>query len=274
MIYGEFDTNFLRVNGRTAITATTDANGTTGSGVLEIGSTLRIDGNEIITNNNTPLYLQADNNGDVEMDGGTFRMDASTNRVGIGVVAPSTKLHVVGGTDASLAGGGYITTGNVNGQNIVIDENEIMARNNGGVSNLNLQVEGGNVTVGGAVVHTSDRRLKKDIEAIGYGLKEIMELAPKKYFWKNREETDKKSFGLIAQEVADIVPELVEGKETEDEFLAVNYTEIVPILINAVQEQQQMIDTLKMKLQEKETAAVSVEKRVEKLEKLLLALEQ
>ena len=63
-------------------------------------------------------------------------------------------------------------------------------------------------------------------------------------------------------------------KKTEDEFLAVNYTEIVPILINAVQEQQQMIDTLKMKLQEKETAAVSVEKRVEKLEKLLLALEQ
>ena len=46
-----------------------------------------------------------------------------------------------------------------------LDDNEIMARSNGGVSTLNLQAEGGTVNVGGAVVHASDRRLKKDIEA-------------------------------------------------------------------------------------------------------------
>ena len=41
-----------------------------------------------------------------------------------------------------------------------------------------------------------------------------------------------------------------------------------------MKEQQKMIDELQMKLNEKETTAISVEKRVAKLEKLLLAIEQ
>jgi hypothetical protein len=262
LIYGEFDNDLLRINGRTEITATTDASGTAGSGVLEIGNMLRLDGNEIITNTNSILYIQSDNNGDVEMDGGTFRLDASTNRIGIGVTAPGTKLHIVGGTDASVAGGGYITTGNLNGQNVVIDENEIMARNNGGISNLNLQVEGGNVTVGGAIVHTSDRRLKKNIEDLHYGLKELLVLQPKQYNWKSRKLTEYKSFGLIAQEVQKIMPELVLESEDEEKTLSVNYNELIPILLNAIKEQQSEIELLKIDLENYK----ALEARIELLE--------
>ena len=249
LIYGEFDNNLLHFNARTEVTSTTDASGTAGTGALEIANSLRLDGNEIITNTNTTLFIQSDNNGDVVMDGSTFRMDASTSRIGIGVTAPGTKLHVVGGTDASISGGGYITSGNLNGQNIVIDENEIMARNNGAASNLHLQVEGGSVTVGGAVVHASDRRLKKDIEDLQYSLKDLLLLQPKQYNWKNRTLTTYKSFGLIAQEVQEIIPELVLESDNEDKTLSVNYTELIPILLNAIQEQQEEIDELKGELE-------------------------
>jgi hypothetical protein len=52
-----------------------------------------------------------------------------------------------GGSDASLGGGGYVTIGPVTGANIVIDNNEIMARNNGAVSTLYLNNDGGSVRV-------------------------------------------------------------------------------------------------------------------------------
>jgi hypothetical protein len=103
--------------GRVEFTNTDDANGTAGSGVLEIGNSLRIDGNEVITNTNTILYLNNDNNGDVRMDGSTFAMDASTNRVGIGTAAPAEELHVVGDARVStLAGvGNRIVIADANG---------------------------------------------------------------------------------------------------------------------------------------------------------------
>lgn len=96
--------------GRVEFTATTDATGTAGSGVLEIGNTLRIDGNEMITNANTPLYLQSDNGGDLIVDGNSLMVDASTNRVGIGTGAPSRTLDVNG--TVRIRGGGA-TAGDV-----------------------------------------------------------------------------------------------------------------------------------------------------------------
>jgi hypothetical protein len=68
---------------------------------------------------------------------------------GFGTVAPVTKIHVVGGSDASPAGGGYIVTGSISGANVVVDENEIMARSNGAASNLFLNHNGGNLIING-----------------------------------------------------------------------------------------------------------------------------
>ncbi|MBL4706097.1 MAG: hypothetical protein JKY54_16340 [Flavobacteriales bacterium] len=92
------NTSRIRVysGGRTEFLSTTDASGLTNTGVIEIANSLRLDGNEIITNTNTPLYIQNDNGGDAIMDGSTFHMDASTDRVGIGTATPTDKLTVAG----------------------------------------------------------------------------------------------------------------------------------------------------------------------------------
>jgi hypothetical protein len=67
------------------------------------------------------------------------------NAIGIGVNDPQAQLHIQGGEDASYTGNGYMVMGDVTSENLVLDNNEILARNNGNASVLNLQRDGGNV---------------------------------------------------------------------------------------------------------------------------------
>ncbi|WP_207532073.1 tail fiber domain-containing protein [Desertivirga arenae] len=97
------------------------------------------------------------------------------------------------------------------------------------------------------VTYSSDRRLKKYIKGLNYGLKELMALQPVTYYWKDAKQSQDKQIGLIAQEARKIIPEIVVGNESK-EMLGVNYTELVPVLINAIKEQQKQIEELKQKV--------------------------
>ncbi|MBK9257757.1 MAG: hypothetical protein IPM42_20045 [Saprospiraceae bacterium] len=91
---------------------------------------------------------------------GTTRMSLSQDgRFGIGITDPLSKLQVTGGTDASLDSHGFIMVGHVNSSNLVIDNNEILARSNGNSANLHLQEEGGNVFIGDPSPFNSAHRL-------------------------------------------------------------------------------------------------------------------
>jgi hypothetical protein len=107
--------------------------------------------------------------------------------------------------------------------------------------------ETGVVRQNGSTIHASDKRLKKDIENLPYGLAEILVLEPKSYNWKSHEQ-QYKSFGLIAQDVQKVLPELVQVGEDKDQTLGLSYTELVPVLINAVKEQQAIIDEQNKKI--------------------------
>ncbi|MBS3053880.1 MAG: hypothetical protein J4469_05250, partial [Candidatus Aenigmarchaeota archaeon] len=71
--------------------------------------------------------------------------------VGINATSPAALLHVDGTTDASLTTHGLAVFGSTTGANIVLDQNEIIARNNGANSILYLQIEGGNLFMGTSV---------------------------------------------------------------------------------------------------------------------------
>jgi hypothetical protein len=88
-------------------------------------------------------------------------------------------------------------------------------------------------------IQTSDIRLKNNIRPMSYGLKQILELNPVSFTWKENPEQQK--IGLIAQEVKKIIPEVV----FEGENLGLNYAELVSVLIKAIQEQQEIINKLK-----------------------------
>ncbi|MBK8845587.1 MAG: hypothetical protein IPO27_03095 [Bacteroidetes bacterium] len=76
---------------------------------------------------------------------------SSSGKVGIGTTTPTTMLHVTGGSDAKLGSGGYAVFGAIGSTNIVIDDNEIMARSNGAVSNL-LNADGGDINMSSAAL--------------------------------------------------------------------------------------------------------------------------
>ncbi len=83
-----------------------------------------------------------------QTDGTTRMFLERAGNLGIGTVSPQARLHIEGGVDASNTTNGYLMTGSVDGTNIIIDNNEIMARNNGESSILFLNHNGGSVVMG------------------------------------------------------------------------------------------------------------------------------
>ncbi|WP_179334230.1 tail fiber domain-containing protein [Winogradskyella costae] len=121
------------------------------------------------------------------------------------------------------------------------------------------------LTVFGDFNNYSDRRLKKDIESLSYGLDEVLQLQPKAYNWKHKTQ-EYKSLGLIAQDVQGIIKEIVTEQDDEQKTLSVSYLELIPVLINAIKEQQTQIETLKTTNTTKDVALAEILKRVKTLE--------
>lgn len=117
------------------------------------------------------------------------------------------------------------------------------------------------------VIQTSDKSLKKNIKSLPYGTKELMELRPVSYYWKEEirnslkiERSEKElKLGFIAQDVMQIIPEVVsdsapsprngqenEGFEIEKgNYLSINYSELIPLLIKVKKEQHAKLLKLK-----------------------------
>ena len=136
-------------------------------------------------------------------------------KVGIGNSAPLDKLHVSG--DIRIGTG---TTGCVKDAN-------------------------GTVIAGTC---SSDARLKRAIVPFAHLLDKLAQLQPVQFYWradefKERHFGTKPSFGLIAQEVEKVMPELV--SEDEQGYKAVNYSKLPLLTLQAIKELKQENDTLK-----------------------------
>ena len=99
------------------------------------------------------------------------------------------------------------------------------------------------LTVSGDVVISSDARLKSNIVSLGSTLSRLLLIDGKSYYMKG-----KQKIGVLAQEIKEVFPELV--TEDENENLAVNYQGLVPVLINALKEQQKEIETYRNEVSE------------------------
>ncbi|MBI4647563.1 MAG: tail fiber domain-containing protein [Bacteroidia bacterium] len=171
-------------------------------------------------------------------------------KVGIGTSSPANKLDVNGliraqGADWPATGAGVEIAYNGTGY--------IQSFDRGASSWKELRL-GGNVTpvndnlfscgtsaykwtavwaVDGTI-NTSDLRLKKDIQKLDYGLSEVLKLEPVSFYWKQNDRGRK--IGLIAQEVQNVIAEVVVVGEDPQKTLGLNYAELVPVLIKAIQE--------------------------------------
>jgi hypothetical protein len=98
----------------------------------------------------------------------------------------------------------------------------------------------------------SDERLKDIIAPITSALEGVQSLRAVKYNWKS--DADKVvHIGLIAQDVQKVLPEVVASaklplSEDETEYLSVAYTEVIPLLVAAIQELSAEVEALKAKV--------------------------
>jgi len=95
------------------------------------------------------------------------------------------------------------------------------------------------LTVSGDVNVSSDARLKANIASLGSTIAKLLLIDGKSYTMKK---DGKQKIGVLAQDVQKVFPELV--SKDDNEMLAVNYQGLVPVLINALKEQDEKISRL------------------------------
>ncbi len=273
LIYGEFDNNFVEVDGQLMATLQGTSTSPTYVGVLEslaqrpsllfsIGGNQSFSGMAVeydarssmiesqlnFRNDLNNVFFSVIEDGDVELfgdidrpggeldlrAGGTHGITIETNgEVGIGTTNPTAKLHVVG--QARITGLGNGGTG------------DVQADDNGNLIKI-----------------PSDIRLKKDITTIKGALDKVLRLRGVSYNWKHMTNHNK-TFGVIAQEVIDVVPDIVRD---DGEYFGVNYSEFPALLIEAIKEQQLIIEELKSILNQKDNSLSELSTRVGILESL------
>ena len=112
-----------------------------------------------------------------------------------------------------------------------------------------LETTNNGITVTGTVTETSDARQKTNIVPIDGALSKIQQVTGYTYNWKDSNVPD---IGVIAQDVEQVFPELVETENEgeEDEIKSVGYSGLVGVLIEAVKELSETVTELRAEVNE------------------------
>lgn len=156
----------------------------------------------------------------------------ATPFVGIGTTNATSKLHVIGNVSATAYyGDGSNLTGFAGSGSQTLNTTLGL----GNTSNLGMSV---GVVTATDFNSASDINLKENIKTIENSLNTIEQLRGVTFNWK---ENQKPSLGVIAQEVQEILPELVNNGTIK----SVNYNGIIGVLIEAIKELKKEVEELK-----------------------------
>ena len=193
-------------------------------------------------------------------------LDAS-GRLGIGTSSPNAQL-VVGGSGASGWVGGFRNTLQLRNSNSSGNQSNFLTFGSAGadsscfilndinadgttVNQLNVQAGAtGGVYLangGSAWLVYSDERLKTALTPFKDALQKVCTLRTGTGRYLNDAETVSRSF-LIAQDVQKVLPEAVDVQPNEQKTLGLSYTDLIPLLTAAIQEQQALIESLTTRL--------------------------
>lgn len=232
-------------------------------------------------NTNALIYGEFDNrklrfnaNVGVNTDAGTIKLSSVDDKVSNDDPAILGQHNVTPYWGLGVKGvGGYI---GVKGESTIVGVNTrigVYGTASGGATNWGVYGDAsggtayagyfnGNVYAIGYITAPSDRNLKKNILPLSGSLKKVLDLQGVMYEWKSemelasfnqskkadRKESEPQLFnfpkgtqlGVIAQDVEKVVPELVHTDA--DGLKSVDYIKIIPLLIEAIKEQQKQIE--------------------------------
>ena len=238
------------------ITAVTAGDGLTGGGstgavTLTVGAGTGIDVTSTTVAVDVSDFMTNGSNNRVVTATGTDAMNAEAN-----MTFDGSTLSVTGDILASSKIGldttDYITFTNALRMDVFINGSNEFRFESDGDFHADGDIIGFSSTV-------SDSRLKDNIITLGGALDKIKSLRGVSYTWNSGKRKNTNDIGLIAQEVEKILPEvitekkmpLMEGVDPDTDYKTVNYEKIVPVLIEAIKEQQEQIDKLKKQIESK-----------------------
>ena len=156
------------------------------------------------------------------------------------------------------------------------DKDFFISGNDGGSAITGVRVDfsdaghlicNGNITAFG---NTSDIKLKENIEVISDALDKVKQL---KGITFNYKKDGKRSTGLIAQDLEKVLPEAIYetidadiNGDPEDKHLAIRYGNTVGLLVEAIKEQQEQIETLNDYVKLQSASIMDMERRLNELE--------
>lgn len=162
--------------------------------------------------------------------GPSYNPFSGTGRVGIGTSNPQDKLDING--------------------NVVPHFDAAVTPYTLGTPTLRWQ----EVFAANGTINTSDARQKTNVQDLNYGLNEIKQLRPVTFNWINNQAAGTK-VGLIAQEVKEVISEVVKEGNDPNQTLGLYYSDLIPVLIKGIQEQQVLIETLEAKIETLENSS-------------------
>lgn len=153
------------------------------------------------------------------------------------------------GTTASDARLRFFNSTETNG--FVIKENGFIGMGNSSPT-VRLQVSGD--IIANSIAGSSDVRFKTNVFTIENPLQKVMQLRGVTFDWKIKEFPErlfpeKRSLGFIAQEVEQVIPEVVQTENNAEGYKSVQYDKVVALLVEAIKEQQKQIIELQQQVQ-------------------------
>jgi len=92
----------------------------------------------------------------------------------------------------------------------------------------------------GSLTQNSDAQLKENIQRLDKALDKLKQITGVRFTWKDTDNMGSdEHLGVLAQDIENVYPELV-GEE--DGYKTTDYNGLIPVLIEAVKEQQKMIE--------------------------------
>jgi len=156
-----------------------------------------------------------------------------------GVTSTTAELNILDGVTSTAAEINLvdgITAGTIAASKaVIVDSNKDIT----GYRNLTST---GTITAATNVTVSSDIRLKSNIETIDSALDKVKEMRGV-YFDRHDDEATR-AVGVIAQEMQEVMPEVVVTDDTEDKHLSVAYGNLVGVLIEAVKELSDKVEEL------------------------------
>ena len=159
---------------------------------------------------------------------------SNSGTAGMTIRSTSSNCHIYF-SDATSGAGEYV------GQLGYNHGSDYMFFHTGGSERFRANSSG--ITVTGTVDSASDVILKENIKTIDNALDKVTKLRGVEYDYKDNK---KHSIGVIAQEVEEVLPELVNGSEQK----SVAYGNIAAVLIEAIKEQNEVINKMKKEIED------------------------